>query len=73
MSETKIFDAKEATKLGQILFIDGKGDETRRLTLPITGLRQTAKRAVAIPADWRVRPHFVLRQAPCPATSMPFL
>ena len=27
-------------------------------TLPITGLRQTAKRAVAIPVDWRVRRHF---------------
>ena len=26
------------------------------LTLPITGLRQSAKRAVAIPVDWRVRP-----------------
>jgi len=25
------------------------------LTLPITGLRQNAKRAVAIPVDWRVR------------------
>ena len=30
----------------------------RGLTLPITGLRQAAKRAVAIPVDWRVRPHF---------------
>ena len=26
------------------------------ITLPITGLRQTAKRAVAIPVDWRVGP-----------------
>ena len=29
------------------------------LTLPITGLRQTAKRAVAIPVDWRVRQHCI--------------
>ena len=27
-----------------------------RITLPITGLRQIAKRAVAIPVDWRVGP-----------------
>ena len=27
--------------------------------MPITGLRQTAKRAVAIPVDWRVRRHFL--------------
>ena len=28
----------------------------RGLTLPITGLQQAAKRAVAIPVDWRVGP-----------------
>ena len=37
---------------------------SRGLTLPITGLQLTAKRAVAIPVDWRVRHHFLIFQLP---------
>ena len=38
-------------------------------TLPITGLRQTAKRAVAIPVDWRVRPHCATVPVLCDAAA----
>ena len=34
---------------GGVMFVCG-------ITLPITGLQLTAKRAIAIPVDWRVRP-----------------
>ena len=34
----------------------------RGLTLPITGLQQPAKRAVAIAVDWRVRPRVINRK-----------
>ena len=35
---------------------EAEGSEFGGLTSPITGLRQTAKRAVAIPVDWLVGP-----------------